>query len=805
MRVIEPGVTKRKGTLAKPTRSPEGLLMRRATRVLGLLLLILALALPAAADKAKSLYEKGRDAEARQNYEQAYEYFKQAYDLKPKNIAYRTSSERTKFLAAASRVHRGQILRDGGKLQEALAEFEKAYEIDPSSFIARQEIKRTQEQIKEAQQPAPPPAPHPLRQRIEQAQGPVELKPISDIPLNLHITEDTKIIYQTIGKLAGINVIFDPDYSSKRITVDLNNETLYHALEIVSLESKTFWRPVTSNTIFVAQDTKPKRTELEQNVVKTFYLQNATQATDVQDVSNTLRSILEITKVQAVNTQGAVIVRGTPDQIALAEKIVSDLDKPKPEVLIEVAVMEVSRNKIRELGISPPTSAQIQLQPNVTTSTTSSTTGTTTPTTTSTTPQVTLNKLANLSAKDFLVTIPSASASFLFSDSNTRMIQNPQIRALDGQKATLKIGDRVPVATGSFQPGIGGIGINPLVNTQFQYQDVGVNIDVTPQVHADREVTLKISLEVSAVGTPQTIGGIQEPTFTQRKVDHTIRLKEGEINLMGGILEQQDIKNIQGFPWLSQIPFFKYFFSQEHVQRADTEIVFAIIPHIVRGLELTDLNTRAIDVGTANAIELRYSSAKAAAPPAPGAPSPAPPARMQAPAPAAAAPPAPAPATPPPPQTEPQPIPAPPAETARPAGGQAVLTFDPPQVSQAVGSTFAINVVVNGAANLYSLSTQLNFDPKTLQLVNVSNGGFLSRDGQAVALVQRDAGAGNIPMTATRPPGSGGVSGQGAVFTLTFLAKAPGQSVISIAQAAARDANMQAVAVNAAQATVTVK
>src|SRR4029077_17469580 len=205
--------------------------------------------------------------------------------------------------------------------------------------------------------------------------------------------------------------------------------------------------------------------------------------------------------VQQLLSQNALVVRGTPDQIALAEKLVDDLDKVRPELVVDIAVMQVSKDKSRPLGLSPPTSATVALQSNINNVTpTTTTNGTTTPTTGTTgSTGLELNTLGNLNATDFQVTIPSANLSAVMSDSDTKMLQNPQVRALDNQKATLKIGERVPVATGSFQPGIGGVGINPLVNTQFQYLDVGVNIDVTPHVHADREVTLKISMEISSV------------------------------------------------------------------------------------------------------------------------------------------------------------------------------------------------------------------------------------------------------------------------------------------------------------------
>jgi len=772
--------------------------MRRLTSPALVLLLVLSATLPLAADKAKSFYDRGRDAEARQNYEKAFDYYKQAYDLKPKDLRYRTAFERLRFLAAASHVHRGQLLRDAGKLDEALAEFQKALDIDPSSFIAQQEVRRTKEMIDEAQHPRPQSAgaPSGLKKRLEQATGPVELAPISNVPITLKLTEDSKVIYETVGKLAGINVLFDPDYTSRRIKIELNGVTLEEALEIIALESKTFWRPVTPNTIFVAADNPGKRKELEQSVIKTFYLANLSQPTELQDVVNAMRTILEVSRIQQLPSQDAIVVRGTPDQMALAQKLIDDLDKPKPEVIVEVAIMQVSRDKTRQYGINPPTSATVALQSNINTTTPTTTGGTTTTTSTGTgTPnQINLNRLGNLNATDFTVTIPQATASALLSDSNTKLLQNPQIRALDGQKASLKIGDRVPVATGSFQPGIGGVGINPLVNTQFQYLDVGVNIDITPHVHAGREVTLKISLDISAVTSHTNIGGIDQPVIGQRKIEHEIRLKEGEVNLLGGILEDQQTKSLSGIPGLANIPILKYLFAQTNTEHRENEIVFVLIPHIVRGHEVSKLNQEVLDVGTANAIELRRFSRPASgggAPPANQTPA------SQAPAvPQNQAPAAPTQAPPPPPGGQTQPPPT--------AG--ASFTFDPPSITQPKGATFTANILLSGGQNVYSVPVQLNYDPNALQLVNVSNGGFLSQDGQAVALVHRDdPTSGTVQITATRPPGSGGVSGQGAVVTLTFLAKGNGQTTLTITKGGALDPAMQRIPVNGAQATVTIQ
>jgi general secretion pathway protein D len=774
--------------------------MRRLMRPALFLSLVALLTLPAFADKAKDLYTKGQDAEARQQYEAAFDLFRQAYDLKPKDLRYRAAFERVRFQAAATLVHRGQQLREDGKLDESVAEFQKALAIDPSLFIAKQELTRTLKIINDQKNPPPQAAgpPGSLQRKIREASGPVELAPISNIPITVKmLSTKSDVVYRTVGQLAGVNVLFDPDYTPRVINVDLNGVTLEEALEITALESKTFWRPVTSNTLFVATDNPAKRKELEQSVLKTFYLTNLSQPTELQDVVNAIRAVLDVQRVQQLLSQNALVVRGTPDQIALAEKLVEDLDKARPEVIVDIAVMQVSKDRSRTLGINPPTSATIQLQPNINTNTTT-TTGTTNSgaggTITSSTGNgsngsINLNTLANLNATDFQVTIPAANLAAAMSNSDTKLIQNPQIRALDGQKASLKIGDRVPVATGSFQPGIGGVGINPLVNTQFQYLDVGVNIDITPRVHANGEVTLKMSMDVSAVTGQQNIGGISQPIIGQRKIEHEIRLKDGEANLLGGIMEDHQTRALSGIPGLAQIPILKYLFGQTTQDHSENEIVFAIVPHIIRGADVNEMNQRALDIGTAQSIELHHASHQQAAPTGNGTPAGQSPSITPAPAnPSAGN--AHSPAQ---------------SSATTPAGAPNFL-FDPPTVQTTKGNTFAVNLLISGAQNVYSVPVQLNYDPKMLQLVNVSNGGFLSQDGQAVAIVHReDESLGQSQITATRPPGAGGISGQGSVVTVTFMAKADGQTPLTITRGGARDPGLQAITVNGAQASVTVQ
>jgi general secretion pathway protein D len=741
------------------------------------LILMLAMTMPALADKANSAYKAGVVAEENNKTDAAFEAYQRAYVLKPKDVKYRSAYTRMRFRAAAEHVHKGEQLLDQGKLELALAEFLRAAEIDSSNAMAQQEARRTRDMIiKAATLGEAPPTEDALTEMAERAEGPVRLQLLANTPITLRMTETTKVIYKTIGNLVGINVIFDPDYTPRRITIELNGVTLNDALEIVALASKTFWRPVTANTIYVAAESAGKRKEAEQSVLKTFYLSNVIAPADLTEVANAMRSILDVTRVQPVQSQNALLVRATPDQLVLIKKLLSDIDKARGEVMIDVAILEVTRDRLRTLGTNPPTSISASFPGNMT-----------------------VQSLANLNSSQFAVSIPGASFTALMSDTNTKIIQNPQMRVLDNQKATLKIGDRIPIATGSFTPGVGGAGISPLVNTQFQYLDVGVNVDITPRIHSRREVTLKIAMEISSKTGEQNIGGVVQPIIGQRRIEHETRLREGEVNLLGGILSDSQSDAMSGYPWLMKIPLLRYLMGQNTKDHTQREIVFAITPHIVRAQEVTAENLRAIDVGTPGSVELRYSAApKTPASPAPVAlqpqapvqPPAEPTARKEQPQPQAAR----SPATPEK-AANPSPGATPAITVARPAtapSGALTLSFEPTTVSPPLGSKFKVSVSVSGAQNVFSIPLQISFDPEKLQVVDVANGGFLSPDRQTVALVYRaDAAKGTLQITGTRPPNSGGVSGTGTVFVITLSAKAVGESVMDISGASVLDPSMQ--------------
>jgi general secretion pathway protein D len=731
----------------------------------------------------------GAKAEALKDYDTALDYYNKALQTNPNNTEYKLKAARARFEAAQWHVDQGHRLRDQGNLELSLAEFRKAQMIDPSSAVAQQEVRTTMDAIAVKQGAAdaqPSTQANPEEPKL--MAGPPQVQPLSRAPINMKATNDSKAVFEAIGKLAGLTVIFDPDFTSRRIAVDLTNVTLEQALNITSLESKGFWRPVTANIIFVVPDQPQKRKDYEEEIVKTFYLRNTVLPQELTEIVTSIRQLLDLRRVQQINAQNAIVIRDTPDRILLAGKIIDDIDKAKPEVVIQVAVMEARRDRMRNVGITPPTSTTASFANPATTTSSSGTT--------SSNAAATISQLEHTPAilgAGYSITMPSASASFLMTDSSTQILDDPEIRVVDGQTAKLKIGDRIPVATGSFQAGIGvgstgtGAGVvNPLVNTQFQYLDVGVNVDVTPRIHPDREISMKVHVEVSSQTGSTNIGGINQPIISQRSIEHDIRLKDGEVNVLGGLIEQTDTNNVNGWPGVSRIPILNNILSNNQVDHERDEILIVLIPHIVRLPTITAENLRSIASGTDTNAEVRLAEAvnlpdaerSQAAAPAPQ------------PAPAAAAAPAISPASATPPQ----------------AAQNAAVRFEPATVTIRPGETTTIGVTVQNMQDLYSIPMLLQYNPAIVSVEDVRQGGFLSGGTQQVAIVERvDKERGQAIISATRMPNTPGVSGSGTIVGIVVKGLAPGSSQLSIVQVNAKDSQQRPIQMVTGEATVQVR
>src|SRR6202790_715361 len=753
--------------------------------------------LAAGCPKGQTEYSQGRKAESISDYDGALTYYQQALKADPNNANLKIKVNQIRFEASNFHLKQGLELRKKGDLQGALAEFQRAGVVDPSSPVAEQELRRTAAMISDKNRDADAAAEVPPDTNAQPlASMPPEIKPLSRAPINLKMSNDAKLVFDTVAKLAGLTVIYDPDFPARRITTELNNVTLEQALDIVSLESKAFWKPVTENIIFVVPDQPQKRRDYEEQIVKTFYLSNTVQPQDLTEIVTGVRQLLDLKRIHQLNSQNAIIIRDTPDKLLLAEKMIGDIDKAKPEVVVQVEVLQARTDRLRDLGILPMQTASVTINPNASTTTTP-TTGTPT-TATPANNTVTLNQLRHLNGNSYAVTVPSITANAILTDTYTKIIQNPEIRSIDGQPAKLRVGDKIPVATGSFQAdvGVGATGVNPLVNTQFQYLEVGVNVDITPRVHANHEVSLKVIIEVSSQTGVSTIGGIQQPIISQRKIEQDIRLKEGEVNVLGGLFEKTDTRSLNGWPGLAKIPLMRYLFSDDRIDHQENEVLIVMTPRIVRIPEWTKGNLRPLYAGSESNVQVRRDRdvRTPTAEPTPG---------VQQPG-----------ATP---NQNPAPV-APAGNTgsttdgtaAVPGAGQGVqgarIRFEPRTVSLKAGQTTTVGIVVDNVNDLYSIPLLLQYNPAVVSIEEVQHGGFLSGGTQEIAIVSRvDKEHGKAIISATRQPNTPGVNGSGTLMGIVVKGIAPGSSNLSIVQVNAKDSQQKPIPLVSSEATVQVQ
>jgi general secretion pathway protein D len=743
------------------------------------------------AESAQALDKKGQTAEAKKDYDAAYEAYKQAHEKKPKDIRYETHLQNMRFMAATQHIDRGRVLRQGGDYTGAILNFMRAAEIDPSNETALQEIRIAQHE-QAALTPTSDPA-H-VEQKSEEDEflheyaslaAPVSLKHLSDSMVTYHATEDVKSIYTSLGKLAGLNIAFDPEYQSKRISVDLQDVNVEEALRVVETLSGTFYKPLTPNTILVAQNSRTKRTDLEQLACQIFYLTSPDQQNDANEILIALRNMLDpAIKIYLVSTQDSIVLRGTPDELMLAGKLIHDLDREKAEVVIDVAVMEVNKDKTRTLGITLPQSFGLtpQTSSNNNSSNNNSNSGTQNPS------SFTLNTLANINATNFAVTVTGGTVNALLQDTNTRILQNPRLRVTDGQKATLKIGQRVPIASGSLSSPVGGVS-SLGVQTQFTYVDVGTNMDITPVVHSDGSVSLKMKVEVSQVDTYDTISGVQEPVIGQKVLEQTIKLRDGEPSILAGLVTKQDSVAGSGTPGLGELPVLKYLFGTQTKTLQNDEIVFLLVPHIIRETLLQKLNLRAIDTGTANVVELRrLSTGEDSSAFAPAVRKPVDrdvgPQTTAATAAAAMI-----------KDLADETLPGKGSSKLLAGDGQILsntrmpdsmaVSFASNEHHRVVGETFKVSIDFHGAVESQSLPMLLQFDPHNLSLSNVDADQATASDGTPLTFTRSVLAPGLVGIHVSASSSVKTPKHDGARLTLEFTALAPGKTDVALVNATA--------------------
>ena len=522
--------------------------------------------------------EAGRQAERLEDWDRAVVEYSAATKANPQDQETRLALERAKLRATQAHVARGRRFASAGKLDEALIEYQIASQLSPAST----EIDDALRNLRGA-----------LRTRVAvTTDGKTQLQSLIErtrdlAPAGLDLPADAKLpdslvfrdassrdVFTALARFAGVSVVFDPAFRDAPLTIDFRNSTLEQALAAVSASTRNFYRITAPRTLTIVPDTPAKRREYEEEVVRTFYLSNA----DLKETIDLLRIVIDARKISSVAGTNAIALKDTPERVAAAGRLIAAIDKARPEVMIEVDVLEVDRGRLKEFGlqIASPGSAGIDGAISINQQ------------------NLTLRDLQTLTSADvFLTTFPALFYRLLKTDDSARMLANPQLRTVEGTAAQARFGERVPVPNTTFQPiATGGVNQQPI--TSYTYENIGVNIDITPRTHHNDEVSLALKVEVSAI-SGEGFGGL--PTFSSRSVNTIIRLRDGETSVLAGLIREEERTTMSGIPGLSDIPLIGRLFAHNTSERKESDVIITLTPHIVRVLDLTEVDLRPFRVG----------------------------------------------------------------------------------------------------------------------------------------------------------------------------------------------------------------
>ncbi len=565
-------------------------------RTLGVSAVVALMALGQVGCSSYGAYRQALMAEQKENWDEAVLRYIEAVRNDPDNIQYKAGLLRAKVQAGQAHVRKGKQFRDAGVLERALLEYRQAIELDPSNQYAEAELRKIADELKAVRDTGQKPrsiAEMKKRSKGSVAQPPV-LNPKSSQPIDLIFSKPASVmdIYRALGRAFGVNVLFDPKLKDQEITIELAGVTAQTGFETVMRTVGHFYKVIDETTVIIADDNPQNRRNYEDQVIQTFFLDNA----EVKDVMTMVRSLISAKYVAANEQLNAIVLRDSADKVKVAEQIILANDKAKAEVVVDIELMQINTSKLQDLGMS--------LSSNQITSSLTFGNGGTGEGTTA--PVIRLSDLEFINQNNWALTLPNFVFDFLKTSGDAQALAQPKLRITEGEKASLVIGDRVPIPTTSFntQNAGGAGGIVPV--TSFQYQDVGIKIEVEPRVHHNEEVTLKVKIEVSNIAEYITgSGGAPQPVIGTRTIESNIRLKDGETNFLAGLIRTDQSKSDTGVPGLSDLPILGRLFTKSKTDNRRTDIVLTLTPHVIRRAAIEAEDLVPIWVGTEQNITFR--------------------------------------------------------------------------------------------------------------------------------------------------------------------------------------------------------
>ncbi|HVG07170.1 MAG TPA: secretin N-terminal domain-containing protein [Thermoanaerobaculia bacterium] len=574
--------------------------MREVTVRFPILLLLLAVLVPIASCTSHLASRQAEIAAQRGDWDQAVLEYMKAVEQSPENLAYKASLIRAKIKASQAHFEKGQEYEKAGVIERALIEYQQAVQLDTTNQYALSQLEHVRQAYAAQRANRESTTIDQLKKKTRgtRPQPPV-LNPRSDKPIDMEFPEPVSImqIYRALGQAFGINVLFDPNLKDQEIGIELKQVTAQSALETLMRAGNHFYKVIDEHTIIIAQDTPQNRRTYEDLVIQTFFLSNS----EVKDMMTILRSLVDAKKIATNEQLNAIILRDTADKVKVAERIIEANDKSKAEVVIDVELLQINSLRLRDIGVSL-SSYQVQQTLDTGAATPGTGTGGSTGGATSA-GRVRVSDLEFLNQSNWFLTLPNFLYNFVKQNSDAQLLAKPQLRITEGEKASLVIGDKVPIPLTTFNTSntVGG-SVVPI--TSFQYQDVGIRIDLEPRVHHNREVTLKVKVAVDQINSYRG----DQPIIGTRTIESVIRLQDGETNFLAGLIRSDEANSENGMPGLSEIPILGRLFSNKRTDAQRTDVILTLTPHIIRNAEITEEDLLPIWVGTEANITFRGGS-----------------------------------------------------------------------------------------------------------------------------------------------------------------------------------------------------
>jgi general secretion pathway protein D len=776
--------------------------MRHLHAIIAIVVLTSTLTAGCAAGRA---FGRG-ESEARDgNWDNAVEHYRTAVQKDPNNPEYRIAYERAMISASQGHLEAARIAEARGQLEDALREYRRASEFDPPNrqLAAKVlEVERTLRDQIEAQRPRQ--SIQALREAQRQT-GPPPLFNFNTVVAPLRFTQASlRDILSSIAKGAGINITYDSTYQDRVYSVEASDITLEQALNQIVTANQLFYKVLDPKTIIIIPDNAQKRAQYEEQLVQNFFISHGDPLEIAQMLNQVIRPVggQQLAPTIAPNkTAGIITVRATTAMMAIIERMIESSDKPRAEIIVDVQILEVNRNRARQFGLDLGSYAINAVFSPEADPRSTSTTGDNAGATTLNGRPFNLNTITRgVSANDFYLAVPSAVVRFLETDTETKLMAKPQLRGAEGVPLAVALGEDIPVPSTTFTPvAAGGANSQPL--TSFGYRPVGINVKMTAHVSYENDIRLELEVESSTLGAGVTIAGQDLPSFGSRKVNTVLRLREGETSLLAGLLREDQRKVLSGFPGLLKLPVIRQLFSSNDTSATQTDIVMLLTPRIVRTHELTPQDIAPIRIGTQANLGLSgpppllATPGAAAAPAAAAAAAPAPTTALgPVAAPAPGVPPvaqgaqaAPSPSPAPVQGAPPSPVPGPPGAptggpvgtVAAPASGQIVVSA-PPEFRMN-GGPYTVPISITGASQISSVSLTVTYNPAVLRIAAAQEGTFLRAGGVAAVFNQQpDPAGGRLDVAIIRPNDLTGVAGTGLLAALVFDTIAPGPANLNV-------------------------